>query len=211
MTGDGVNDILALKEADVSLAIGEGSDAARRAAKLVLLNSDFAAVPSIIAEGRRSINNLERSATLFLSKTIYASLLAVLFVILPLEYPFSPIEMSLLNFLCIGLPGLALALENNTDRVKDQFVKNIKRYSLPTGLAVATAALILSIAASLLSLSRPELTALSSLIVFVIGSALIYRVSKPLNLFRASLLAFIILVFAVALLLPLARSLIFIP
>ena len=114
MTGDGVNDILAMKESDVSISIGEGSDAARRASKLVLLKSDFSAVPSIIDEGRRTINNLERSTTLFLTKTVYASILAVLFVVLPLSYPYNPIEMTLLNFLCIGLPGLVLALENNT-------------------------------------------------------------------------------------------------
>ena len=211
MTGDGVNDILAMKEADVSIAIGEGSDAARRSAKLVLLDSDFKSVPSIIAEGRRSINNLERSATLFLSKTVYASLLAVLFVVLPFEYPFSPIEMSLLNFLCIGLPGLALALENNTERIKNQFVNNIKHYSVPTGLLVAVSALTLSILAAVFDISRSELTALSSLVVFVIGFVLIYRISKPLNYFRASLLMLIFFLFATSLVLPLARTLFFLP
>lgn len=211
MTGDGVNDILAMKEADVSIAIGEGSDAARRSAKLVLLDSDFKSVPSIIAEGRRSINNLERSATLFLSKTVYASLLAVLFVVLPFEYPFSPIEMSLLNFLCIGLPGLALALENNTERVKNQFVNNIKHYSVPTGLLVAVSALTLSILATVFDLTRSELTALSSLVVFIIGFVLIYRISKPLNYFRASLLMLIFFLFATSLVLPLARTLFFLP
>jgi cation-transporting ATPase E len=211
MTGDGVNDILAMKEADVSIAIGEGSDAARRSAKLVLLDSDFKSVPSIIAEGRKSINNLERSATLFLSKTVYASLLAVFFVVLPFEYPFSPIEMSLLNFLCIGLPGLALALENNTERIKNQFVNNIKHYSVPTGLLVAVSALTISILAAVFDISRSELTALSSLVVFVIGFVLIYRISKPLNYFRSSLLMLIFFLFATSLVLPLARTLFFLP
>ena len=123
MTGDGVNDILAMKEADVSLAIGEGSDAARRASKIVLLNSDFDSVPSIIDEGRQTINNLERSASFFLTKTVYASILAVLFTILPLSYPYTPIEMSLLNCVCITLPGLTLALEHNTKRIKNLFFK----------------------------------------------------------------------------------------
>lgn len=211
MTGDGVNDILAMKEADVSLAIGEGSDAARRSAKLVLLNNDFTSVPAIIDEGRQSINNLERSATLFLSKTVYAAILAVLFVFLPLPYPFSPIEMSLLNFLCIGLPGLALALEKNTDRVKDRFLENVKHYSVPTGILIAIATVILSIVASVTNLSRPELTLISSLVVLTIDCLLIYQVSKPLNLFRASLLLLILAIFAVALLLPLARTFIFFP
>ena len=209
MTGDGVNDILAMKESDCSIAIGEGSDAARRSAKLVLLGNDFGAIPSIIAEGRRSINNLERSATLFLSKTVYASILAVLFVILPLEYPFSPIEMSLLNFLCIGLPGLVLALENNTERVKNQFEKNIKRYSIPTGLLVAVSTLILSIVAKQINLSHSELTVYSSIIVFAIGFLLIYRISKPLNNFRATLLLIILALFATAFAVPFLRSFIF--
>lgn len=211
MTGDGVNDILAMKEADVSLAIGEGSDAARRAAKFVLLNSDFSAVPAIIDEGRQSINNLERSAALFLSKTIYAAVLAIIFVLIPIPYPFSPIEMSLLNFLCIGLPGLVLALEKNTSRPKDRFLENIKHYSVPAGLTIAASALILSLVSYFLALSTAELNALSSLIVFTIDAILIYEVSKPLNLFRAGLLSLIIISFAVFILIPFARSFVFLP
>lgn len=207
MTGDGVNDILALKEADCSIAIGAGADAARRAAQIVLLNSDFAAVPSIIAEGRQTINNLERSTTLFLSKTIYASILAVLFTILPLEYPYSPIEMSLLNFLCIGLPGLVLALETNTARVKDRFTANIKKYSLPTGIAVALAMLILAILDHTLGIARPDLLTISAITTFIISTLLIYRISRPLNPFRASLLAVIIAIFLVAILTPPLRLL----
>ncbi|MDO5451480.1 MAG: HAD-IC family P-type ATPase, partial [Candidatus Saccharibacteria bacterium] len=147
MTGDGVNDILAMKEADCSIAIGEGSDAARRSAKLVLLNNDFAGVPGVIAEGRQSINNLERSATLFLSKNTYAAILAVLFILIPLEYPYAPLEMSILNFACIGLPGVILALEPNTARIKNKFIKNILQFSVPTGITVAISMLILAIIA----------------------------------------------------------------
>ena len=194
MTGDGVNDILAMKEADCSMAIGEGSDAARRASKLVLLNSDFSSVPSIINEGRQSINNLERSTTLFLSKTVYASILAVLFTILPLEYPYAPIEMSLLNFACIGFPGVILALEPNTARIKNQFVKNIKNYSIPTGITVSIAMIVLSIVAETNNFTRPELLTASLFITFVIDLALIYQISRPLNLLRTGLLATIIAV-----------------
>lgn len=192
MTGDGVNDILAMKEADCSMAIGEGSDAARRASKLVLLNSDFSAVPSIINEGRQSINNLERSTTLFLSKTVYASILAVLFTILPLEYPYAPIEMSLLNFACIGFPGVILALEKNTARIKNQFVKNIKNYSIPTGITVSIAMIVLSIIAEINNFTRPELLTASLFITFAIDIALIYQISRPLNLLRTILLTTII-------------------
>ena len=209
MTGDGVNDILAMKEADVSLAIGEGSDAARRSAKFVLLNSDFKAVPSIIAEGRQSINNLERSTVLFLTKTIYASTLAVLFIFIPIEYPYSPVEMSFLNFAIIGFPGLILALEPNTARIKDQFVKNIRKFSIPTGAIVAISILILAIIADNLNLPRHDLTVYSALITFTIGYILIYRISRPLNLFRSSLLAVILIIAISAFLIPFLHSIIF--
>ena len=207
MTGDGVNDILAMKEADCSIAIGEGSDAARRSAKLVLLNNDFASVPSIINEGRQSINNLERSATLFLSKNTYAAILAVLFILIPIEYPYAPIEMSLLNALCIGIPGLILALEPNTARIKDQFVKNIKKYSIPTGITVAVSMLILSIIATIIHLKRPYLLTLSAIITFTIDMILIYRISRPLNLFRRVLIIALIAIFVLTLALPFTRAL----
>ena len=192
MTGDGVNDILAMKEADCSIAIGEGSDAARRSAKLVLLNNDFGAVPSIIDEGRQSINNLERSTTLFLSKTVYASILAIFFTILPFEYPYAPIEMTLLNFACIGFPGVVLALEHNTARIKNQFVTNIKKFSVPTGITVAISMLILSIVADINGFARPELLTASLFITFAIDLTLIYQISKPLNPLRSALIITII-------------------
>lgn len=198
MTGDGVNDILAMKEADCSIAIGEGSDAARRSAKLVLLGSDFAAVPPIIDEGRQSINNLERSTALFLAKTVYASILAVLFVVLPLSYPFTPVEMSLLNFACIGYPAFILALEHNTERIKNRFLKNILQYSFPIGLTVSVAMLALSITASVLNIPRAELTTASVLITFAIDLVLIYWISRPLNLLRGGLFLSILAIVACA-------------
>ncbi|MBO4276308.1 HAD-IC family P-type ATPase [Candidatus Saccharibacteria bacterium] len=206
MTGDGVNDILAMKEADVSLAIGEGSDAARRASKLVLLNSDFDAVPSIIDEGRQSINNLERSTALFLAKTVYASILAVIFVILPLSYPFSPIEMSLLNFACIGFPGLVLSLEKNTDRIKNRFTRNIIEYSFPIGITVSICMAVLSALAHINEFTRPELTTASVFITFTIDLILIYWISRPLNKLRAGLLLTIIGIMAAAFGIPLIRD-----
>ncbi|MDO4611872.1 MAG: HAD-IC family P-type ATPase [Candidatus Saccharibacteria bacterium] len=206
MTGDGVNDILAMKEADCSIAIGDGSDAARRAAKLVLLKSNFSAVPSIIDEGRQTINNLERSATLFLAKTVYASILAVVFVILPFSYPFSPIEMSLLNFVCIGFPGAVLALERNTDRVKDRFITNIVEYSFPIGFTVTIAMLTLSIISEFNNFSRFELTTTSLFITFAIDLVLIYWVSRPLNKLRTALLFFVVGIMALAFGIPFIRD-----
>lgn len=206
MTGDGVNDILAMKEADVSLAIGEGSDAARRSAKMVLLGSDFSSVPSIIDEGRQSINNLERSTALFLAKTIYASILAVIFVFLPMQYPFTPIEMSLLNFACIGFPGLVLALEKNTNRIKNNFTRNILTYSFPIGLTVSFCMAALSIVSHLQGFSHPELTTISVFVTFTIDLVLIYWISRPLNKLRAGLFFTIIGIMVAAFAVPLIRD-----
>ena len=206
MTGDGVNDILAMKEADCSIAIGEGSDAARRSAKIVLLESDFAAVPPIIDEGRQSINNLERSTALFLAKTVYASILAVLFVFLPLRYPFNPTEMSLISFACIGFPGLILALEKNTSRIKNLFLHNILLYSFPIGLTVAVSMLALSVSADTMDFSRMELNTAALLIVYSIDLVLIYWISRPLNLLRGGLFAAIVGIIVAAFLVPIARS-----
>ncbi len=203
MTGDGVNDILAMKEADVSLAIGEGADAARRSAKLVLLNSDFAAVPSIIDEGRQSINNLERSTALFLAKTVYASILAVIFIFVPIKYPFSsPVEMSLLNFACIGFPGLILSLEHNTDRIKNRFTRNIIEYSLPVGLTISISMLTISLLAHFGIFPHYDLATTAIFVTFTIDLILIYWISKPLNVLRASLLFTIIGIMVGAFLIP---------
>ena len=206
MTGDGVNDILAMKEADCSIAIGEGSDAARRSAKLVLLNSDFAGVPKIIDEGRQSINNLERSATLFLSKNTYAAILAVLFIIIPLEYPYAPLEMSLLNLACIGLPGVILALEKNTARIKNKFITNILQFSVPTGLTVAITMLILAILAGNLGYSRSELITTSAIVTFAIDFLLIFSIARPLNLLRTILLLTSTAIVSLAILIPFTRN-----
>ena len=206
MTGDGVNDILAMKEADCSIAIGEGSDAARRSAKLVLLDSDFAGVPSVINEGRQSINNLERSATLFLSKNTYAAILAVLFILIPVEYPYAPLEMSLLNFACIGLPGVILALEPNTKRIKNKFITNILQFSVPTGITVAITMLVFSIIAGNLGYSRPELITTSLIVTFAIDFLLIFSISRPLNFLRIALLFASLAIVSLAVLIPLTRN-----
>ena len=206
MTGDGVNDILAMKEADASIAIGEGADAARRAAKFVLLDSGYEGVPAIIDEGRQSINNLERSTTLFLAKTVYATILAVIFVFLPFSYPFSPIEMSLLNFVCIGLPGVILALEKNTERIKNRFTTNIIEYSIPIGLTVSVAMLALSILSEHHHFTHFELTTTSVFITFTIDLILIYWISRPLNKLRATLLISTIVIMAAAFFIPFARE-----
>ncbi|MEG2351674.1 MAG: HAD-IC family P-type ATPase, partial [Bacilli bacterium] len=143
MTGDGVNDVLALKEADCGIAMSSGSDAARNVAELVLLDSNFNSMPHIVKEGRRTINNVERSASLFLSKTIYASLLAITFLFISREYPFIPIQMSLISGLTIGLPAFILALEPNYNKIKTSFFINILSNSIPGGLTTVINILML--------------------------------------------------------------------
>ena len=203
MTGDGVNDILAMKEADVSIAIGDGSDAARRSAKIVLLNSGYESVPSIMDEGRQSINNLERSTALFLAKTVYASILAVIFIFIPIQYPFSsPVEMSLLNFACIGFPGLILALEHNTARIKNRFIRNIIEYSVPVGFTISVSMLVISLLAHFGVFPSTDLSTIAIFVTFATDLALIYWISKPLNPLRSSLLLAIIGIIAGAFLIP---------
>lgn len=136
MTGDGVNDVLALKAADCSIAMANGSDATKSVSQLILLDSNFASMPKVVAEGRRTINNIQRSATLFLVKTIYAGLLAIMFLFMREEYPFMPIQMSLISTITIGLPSFILALEPNKEKIQGKFLQNIIMRALPTGLAV---------------------------------------------------------------------------
>lgn len=138
MTGDGVNDVMALKEADCSIAMQSGSDAARNVSQLVLMDSNFSSMPAIVAEGRRTINNLQRSASLYLTKTMYSFVLALLFVILPSAYPFIPIQLTFIGSLSIGIPSFILAMEPNVNRVKGKFIVNVLKMSLPGAALVVT-------------------------------------------------------------------------
>ena len=136
MTGDGVNDVLALREADCSIAMANGSDATKNISQLVLLNSNFTSIPKIVAEGRRTINNIQRSASLFLVKTIYSMLLSLLTLISSTEYPFIPIQLSLIGVVTIGIPSFLLALEPNNERIQGKFLNNVIKKALPTGILV---------------------------------------------------------------------------
>ena len=136
MTGDGVNDVLALKTSDCSIAMANGSDAAKNVSQLILLDSNFSSMPKIVAEGRRTINNIERSASLFLVKTIYSCLNAILFLLIGEPYPFEPIQLSLISTVTIGIPSFVLALEPNKERIKGNFLRNVISKSLPTALCV---------------------------------------------------------------------------
>ena len=145
MTGDGVNDVLALKESDCSIVMANGSDAAKNVAELILLDSNFASMPKIVAEGRRTINNIERSASLFLTKTIYSCIMAILFILIGQEYPFMPVQLSLISICTIGLPSFLLALEPNKERVSGNFLKNVIKTALPTAVTVIISVIAISI------------------------------------------------------------------
>lgn len=206
MTGDGVNDVLALKESDCGIAMNEGSDAARNVAELVLLDSNFDSMPEVVKEGRRTINNVERSATLFLSKTIYASLLALLFLFINYTYPFIPIQLTLINSLTIGIPAFILALEPNKSRVKGKFFINVISKAIPSGITTVVNILLLVFFASLINLPNEQTSTIAVIITAYTAILLIYRISKPLNLLRKLLLVLLSGIFLLAILTPLGRE-----
>lgn len=193
MTGDGVNDTLALKASDCSIAMASGSDAARNVAQLVLVNNDFASMPKVVAEGRRSINNLQRSASLFLVKTLLSISLAVLFIFFPWQYPFQPIQMTLISAFTIGLPSFVLALEPNKDRITGRFLENVIVKSTPSAVtAVATIAAVNVVGYNTLGLDYSQVSTLCVLLTAFIGFLLIARISFPFTPLRIGLLIVVV-------------------
>ncbi|MCM1306783.1 MAG: cation-translocating P-type ATPase [Bacteroides sp.] len=183
MTGDGVNDVLALKSADCSIAMASGSDAAKNVSSLVLLDSNFASMPKVVAEGRRSINNLERSAALYLMKTVYNTLLAILFMIVSHPLPFTPQHLTLMGGVTIGLPSLVLALEPNDSIVEGRFLPKVLHRALPGGLTVLLGAIAVIICNSyfLTDLADSQATTLFIIIITFVGFMLLFKVSLPFN------------------------------
>ena len=180
MTGDGVNDIPAMKKADCSIALAEGTDAARHAAQLTLLESDFATVPEIVLEGRRVINNITRSASLFLTKTVFSLLLSLLTLVFSMAYPFQPIQLSLISSMTVGLPGALLALEPNGDRIKGKFLKTVISRALPGGVAVALCA-TLAMQMHIFGLTQEECATVVTWTTGMIGAAILWRCCLPLT------------------------------
>ncbi len=206
MTGDGVNDVLALKESDCGVAMNDGADAARNVSELVLLDSNFDAMPKIVKEGRRTINNVERSATLFLSKTIYASFLALLFLFINYTYPFIPIQMTLINSLTIGIPAFILALEPNNSIVKGKFFVNVVSKAIPSGITTVINILLLVFVASLLNIPNEQTSTIAVIITAYTAILLIYRISKPLNLLRKLLIVILSIIFLLVIITPIGRN-----
>ncbi len=197
MTGDGVNDIPALKAADCSIAIGSEASAARHVAQMTLLNGDFAVLPQAVAEGRRVIGNIRRTSTLFLVKTIYSILLSVLTLILPIRYPFQPIQLSLISSLTIGIPGFFLALEPNKERVKGDFLRSVLIMAAPGGIAAALCAVMTSVLERT-GLSPADCSTMAVMMAGAIGLVQLYTVCQPMTRLRAGLLAAMTLAFAAA-------------
>ena len=195
MTGDGVNDVLALREADCSVAMASGSAAARNVSEIVLADNDFAHMPEVVAEGRRSINNLQRSASLFLVKTVFTAALALVCIVMP-PYPFIPIQMSLLSTAVIGIPSFVLALEPNHELVRGNFLANVLARSLPASVAIVCALFAELVVGRALGHSFGEISSVCTVLVACVGVALIWRISQPMTPLRAALLAVIVSIVA---------------
>ncbi|MFD4132389.1 HAD-IC family P-type ATPase [Streptomyces goshikiensis] len=205
MTGDGVNDVLALKDADIGVSMGSGSEATRAVAQIVLLNNSFATLPSVVAEGRRVIGNITRVATLFLTKTVYSVLLAILVVCFQVEYPFLPRHLTLLSTLTIGVPAFFLALAPNKERAKPHFVKRVMRYAIPGGVIAAVATFVTYLVARHHYTGAGALEAESSaatLTLFLTSMWVLAIIARPYTWWRVGLVGAMGLAFLIVLAVP---------
>ncbi|MEU8863676.1 cation-translocating P-type ATPase [Streptomyces umbrinus] len=205
MTGDGVNDVLALKDADIGVAMGSGSEATRAVAQIVLLNNSFATLPSVVAEGRRVIGNITRVATLFLVKTVYSVLLAVMVVCSQVEYPFLPRHLTLLSTLTIGVPAFFLALAPNKERARPHFVRRVMRYSIPGGVVAAVATFATYLLARHHYTGEGALdaeTSAATLTLFLIAMWVLAIIARPYTWWRVGLVAAMGLGFLIVLVVP---------
>lgn len=190
MIGDGVNDILALKEADCGIALASGINAARSVSEVVLTTSDFAVLPGIVNEGRRVVNNIERVASMYLIKTTYSFLLSLLSIVLRYEYPFYPIQLSLISTFCVGLPSFFLALEPNYSKVSKDFIAKVFRNALPNGLAVVLNILFVIMFCTIFNRNFDDYRIVVVALTGFVTLRLLYTICKPLNLWRNILLVF---------------------
>ncbi|MER6035397.1 HAD-IC family P-type ATPase [Streptomyces sp. NPDC001835] len=205
MTGDGVNDVLALKDADIGVSMGSGSEATRAVAQIVLLNNSFATLPSVVAEGRRVIGNITRVATLFLVKTVYSVLLALLVVCWQVEYPFLPRHLTLLSTLTIGVPAFFLALAPNTERAHPHFVRRVMRYAVPGGVVAGAATFATYLLARHYYTGPGSLeaeTSAATLTLFLISMWVLAIIARPYTWWRVALVAAMGAAFLLVLVVP---------
>lgn len=181
MTGDGVNDVLALKDADCSIAMASGSDAASQVAQLVLLDSDFSRMPSVVMEGRRVVNNIQRTASLYLVKNIFSMLLAVFSMILMLDYPLEPSQVSLISMFTIGIPSFVLALEPNKERIQGHFLSNVLLKALPAGLTDFLVVSGLVIFCREFRVDQDCVSTSCTIIVAIVGFMILHRIAQPMT------------------------------
>jgi len=203
MTGDGVNDVLALKDADCGVAMASGSEATRAVAQLVLLDSNFSAMPRVVAEGRRVINNIERVASLFLTKTVYSTILAIVTGLSGLTFPFRPRHLTLISALTIGIPAFFLALAPNAERVRKGFLRRVASFAVPGGVyafITVLATYVIARADSNLSITEERTAAVMA--AGGVGFVVLARIARPLNPLRIALIASMVGAFVVALIVP---------
>lgn len=181
MTGDGVNDVLALKDADCSIAMASGSEAAAQASQLVLLESDFSCMPQVVLEGRRVVNNIQRSASLFLVKNIFSFLLSLLSVVFMFTYPLEPSQISLISMFTIGVPGFLLAMEPNRERIRGRFMTNVMLRALPAGITDALAVGALVTCGEVFRIPGTDIATASTMLLSAVGFMILIKISQPFN------------------------------
>ncbi|MCR5469144.1 MAG: HAD-IC family P-type ATPase, partial [Lachnospiraceae bacterium] len=181
MTGDGVNDVLALKDADCSIAMASGSEAACQVAQLVLLDSDFSRMPSVVMEGRRVVNNIQRSATLYLVKNIFSMLLAIFSMIFMLNYPLEPSQVSLISMFTIGIPSFVLALEPNKEKIKGRFMQNVLIKALPAGITDFLVVSSLVVFCREFNVDADCVSTSCTILVAIVGFMILYKIAQPMT------------------------------
>ena len=181
MTGDGVNDVLALKDADCSIAMASGSDAAAQVAQLVLLESDFSKMPSVVAEGRRVVNNIERTASLFLVKNIFSLFMSIFSILLMVNYPLEPSQISLISMFTIGIPAFVMSLEQNTDRIKGHFLSNVLFKALPGGLTDFMVVSALYLFCMEFNVSSNDVSTSCTIVLAIVGLMILYQIASPMT------------------------------
>jgi cation-transporting ATPase E len=212
MTGDGVNDVLALKDANCSIAMASGSEVASQVSDIVLLDSDFSAMPAVVMEGRRVINNIERSAALFITKNIFSFLFATIMTIaLAHPFPLTPSRFTLYNMMLIGAPSFVLALEPNRSIVKGRFIINVLRNALPAGLTNFAALALLSVVCEMRGIPVSEVETMALILIAFVGFLMLYKLCVPFTPLRIALIICMLVGFVGGALLPGMMGIDFLP